>query len=230
MADEFALQMAAIKASVPATFRFRDEGLCLIGVWHGGVYAWRGSHLFTVMRPHRKRTAAHRVPETVYTRPRAQCYGRLAIAVERLATAMCNRHCVCAGAPGSHFCCRPNTCGGARGFRFCCRPKPCGGARSFRFCCRPRLCGPPRATCPSTLVSTFCLPPTIPATPHAIAPTPGCLRAMPLRFTTVLPIAVWWGVCELELVCGVPLQRSNVECVILISPRLCSQVVASSIL
>ena len=105
MADDFALQIAAIKVGVPAPSRFRDEGLCLIGVWHGGVYAWRGSHLFTVMRPYRKRTAALRVPGAVFTRPRAQCYashvcgpflfcarlvGRLATAIGRLAAAKCN--------------------------------------------------------------------------------------------------------------------------------------------
>ena len=133
----------------------RNEGFCLIGVWHGGVYAWRGSHLFTAMRPYRKRTAALRVPGTVSTRPRALCYarhvcgpfllcarlvGRLATAVGRLATAMCHRHCVC------HEALKDCIAAGAPGFHFCCKPKPCGGARGFRFCCRPRPCGPPRST------------------------------------------------------------------------------------
>ena len=114
MADDFALQMAAMKVSVPAPSRFRDEGLCLIGVWHGGGYAWRGSHPFTVIRPYRKRTAALTAPGAVSTRPRAQCFtshvcgpfllcarrvGRLATAVGRLDPApplrsVERRHCM----------------------------------------------------------------------------------------------------------------------------------------
>ena len=66
--DDCPGQMAAIEASVQAPSRFRDEGCCFIGVWHGGVYAWRGSHLFAAMRPYRKRTAALRVRRAVSTR------------------------------------------------------------------------------------------------------------------------------------------------------------------
>ena len=157
MVGDFACQTAASGVSVPAIFRFHDESLCHTGVWHGGVYAWRGSHLFTVMRPCR-RTAALSVPCAVSSRPRAQCYashvcgpfllraslvGRLVTAVGRLATAKCNpfqdvdlwvchEGCIGVGAGGIHFCCRPNPCGGARGFRFCCRPRPCGPPRSTR--------------------------------------------------------------------------------------------------
>ena len=66
-ADDIARQMAASGVSVPTPFRFHDEGLCHIGVWHGGLYAWRGSHLFTAMRPYRQRTAALNVVGTVST-------------------------------------------------------------------------------------------------------------------------------------------------------------------
>ena len=106
------------------------------------------------------------------------------------------------------------------------------GARGFHFCCRPRPCGPPRSTCPSTRVSPLSLPPTIPVTQHAIARAPGCLRAMPLRFTTVPPIAVCLGVFlqlfELELACDVPLHPSSTVCFFLISTRLTLRAVALS--
>ena len=121
MADEFALQMAAILDVVPVMFRIRDEGICrncacaggwrgcagglrgCRGVWRGGGYAWRDSHPFTVMRPIPKtHSGAQGSSGAVFRQPRLRAL--LVVRQARRAPRQCELQAYVAIAVGASHC------------------------------------------------------------------------------------------------------------------------------